>query len=356
MQVETFRPANTGWAEALAGTAHDFYHGAPYHRLAEQQGEGEAHLVVLSEGAARVAWPVLVNPTPGADFRDATSVYGYVGPVVSPETTTDFVHTAWPRLCQAWRELGIVTLFTRFHPLLENAAFCAPDTAEAPASGPAVLELGPTVSIDARLDADAQRKAYPKILRQEIQSARRAGLDVIVDTSWRYFDEFAALYLETMQRNRAEDRYLFSRDALLALRAALGDAIELLVAHRAGELAAAMLFVSHGPFVHAHLAGVNDAFRAHSPLKLLIDALTDVARTRGAERVHLGAGRGGHEDGLFRFKSRFSPDRHPFCLGRWVLDPEAYATLCQAGGTEAEEANRRGYFPAYRAPTLLAPT
>mgnify|MGYP003873550269 CR=1 FL=1 len=122
-----------------------------------------------------------------------------------------------------------------------------------------------------------------------------------------------------------------------------------LKAARLGEEAVAlMLFTVRGDIAQAHLTGASDRWRHLSPLKALIDGACDLARAHGATRLHLGAGRGGHEDSLYAFKSRFSPLRHDFVLGRWVLDPELHARLSAAAHPDGNADER--YFPAYRAP------
>jgi hypothetical protein len=82
-------------------------------------------------------------------------------------------------------------------------------------------------------------------------------------------------------------------------------------------------------------------------------------RERGDRVLHLGGGRGGREDSLFAFKSRFSKRRHPFYTGRWILDPQAYRELVAGRQRLLERSGRRvagtGWFPLYRAP-LEQPT
>jgi hypothetical protein len=72
------------------------------------------------------------------------------------------------------------------------------------------------------------------------------------------------------------------------------------------------------------------------------------AAERGDRVIHLGGGRGGSNDSLFAFKARFSPRRHEFYTGRWVLDPRRYDRLAQLAPDPDP-----GYFPPYRAPRLL---
>ncbi|HLO36736.1 MAG TPA: hypothetical protein VK194_11660, partial [Candidatus Deferrimicrobium sp.] len=64
--------------------------------------------------------------------------------------------------------------------------------------------------------------------------------------------------------------------------------------------------------------------------------------------------RGGAHDSLLWFKSRFSPRRHTFQTGRWVLDPVTTAELSEARRAALEPGTRLdpGFFPEYRAPIV----
>ena len=51
------------WNAVLAQIAqHDFYHLVGYHRLAEERGEGSAHLFAYHDGAYTIALPLLLRP------------------------------------------------------------------------------------------------------------------------------------------------------------------------------------------------------------------------------------------------------------------------------------------------------
>src|SRR5436309_300449 len=77
------------WLLALEQSVqHDFHHLPQYHRVAEQCGEGTASLFTYREAGFLIALPLLlrpVDPAVPAGWHDATSVYGYGGPVGSHE-------------------------------------------------------------------------------------------------------------------------------------------------------------------------------------------------------------------------------------------------------------------------------
>ena len=98
--------------------------------------------------------------------------------------------------------------------------------------------------------------------------------------------------------------------------------------HTPGEdIVAAGIFTEFRGIIQALLVGTDDRYRRHSPLKLLLDDVRRWGHARGDLVLHLGGGRGGSEDSLFAFKSRFSRRRHAFHTGRWVLDRVAYQEL-----------------------------
>lgn len=362
------------WADWLVTVPHDFYHTAAYHHLAQQCGEGEAFLAVYGDRRQFLAWPHLRRPVSecagleDSTFYDVGSVYGYPGPLLhNAPGDEDFLERAWTALIETWRSQRVVAAFTRFHPLLENHVWLRPTTPPAPDPVRSESSLdclyrglvlsGQTVSIDLTLPESEILRQYQKILRQEIAGGRRQGLRTAVDDDWAALPDFIDLYHRTMSRNLASPQDFFSPDYFRRLREALGPHLRLMVTRLEDKVAAAMVFVEYQGLVHAHLAGSNDELKRLSPLKVLLDDVRRWAQERGNRVFHLGGGRSGKEDSLLAFKARFSPRRHDFHIGRWVLDPTAYAALHDQHSSYADRSNllpdEEGFFPSYR--TRLTP-
>jgi hypothetical protein len=286
-----------------------------------------------------------------------TSVYGYSGPLAWGCVPGDeFLAAAWTELVGLWREQGAVATFTRFHPLLGNAALMAGIDGRRDGGGetraPAVAALGRTVSIDLTLDEDAIRSGYSESLRRQIRNYRQVGQTTIDDVEWADLDAFTRLYHETMSRNDADDYYFWDADNFRLLRKSLGEHVHLLVTRVGDVIGSAGLFTEYQGIVQEHLAAADEAFASVSPYKILIDDVARWAKRRGNTVLHLGGGRGAREDSLFEFKRRFSPRRHDFHTGRWILDPRSYADLAEARRIAVGDRGLLdpGYFPAYRAP------
>jgi GNAT acetyltransferase-like protein len=347
------------WDAWIETTEHDIYHTAGYHRVPLFAGEGTPQMLVYGSRDRFVAWPYLLQAiSAGADIVgspafDVTSTYGYSGPLVRGcEPGDPLIARAWEAFRGAWREQHVVTVFTRFHPILGNHRWFVDhvQTSGGPEAHPGLVLTGETVSIDVtKTDAEAVAD-YPRIMRQEISQGRSRGLTTTVDRALEHLPQFLELYQETMTRNNAQSTYFLGREYFDNLIAQLGQDISLVVTKCDGEVAAACLFLSHHGIIHPHLAGTSTKYLPMSPLKVMWDDVRHLAAGRGDRVMHLGGGRGGVRDSLFAFKARFSRDRHEFYTGRWILDPARYRMLVEGSdGTDPDG----GFFPIYRAPPSL---
>lgn len=366
--VRLHRPDDAAWDEVVERAGGSAFHLAGYHRYVAASSEGEPYLAVAGDAAAGVAWPYLLRPldglagaAPGA--TDVTSVYGYPGPVAwGMDPGGPAAREALAAIVETWRRQGAVSAFTRFHPLLGNVAVAeglhlfdadgtVGDEPGADVLPDGVLRAGWTVSMDLRQDLETVRRAYGRGLGRAIARGREAGLRTVVDEAWDHLPSFVAQYHADMARLGADPFYFFTEADFRRLRAELPGRVHLIATLLGDTVAAAGLFMDSADHLEWHLVATNADLRELSPAKVLVDDAVAWARDRGAVALHMGGGRGSAEDSLFFFKSRFSPLRHPFHVGRWVLDREAYAALAaERAATLAEgESLAPGYFPAYRA-------
>jgi len=365
IRVQLLKPGDPAWDEQLEATPRDVYHTAGFHAYAEGSGEGEAGLLVAGDRDRWLAWPYLLRPVAQVDgledasAADVTSVYGYSGPLASGCVPGDeFLADAWREIAGVWREQGVVSAFTRFHPLLENAALIGripwgDSRADEPAP---VAPLGRTISIDLTLADAAIRSGYSESLRRQIKNYRQVGQVTTHDESWDDLEAFTSLYHETMSRNEADEYYFWDVENFRRLRASLDGHVHLLVTRVGDVVGAAGLFTEYQGIVQEHLMAANEALASVSPYKVLIDDTAHWAKLRGNSVLHLGGGRGAREDSLFEFKRRFSPRRHEFFTGRWILDRARYDELVEARSAAVGPGKTLspGYFPRYRAQAVDA--
>ena len=346
------------WMNVLAQSfQHDFYHLPAYHALAEEREEGQAHLFLYKEEQYFVAIPLLLRSIAaapglariGKGWWDATSVYGYAGPIASHSNVPASVLRNFRA---ALREtlLGryIVTVFSRLHPLIPQQRGLLSGLGEC-------TPMGQTVSIDLTLPVDVQRARYRKGHKYDIKKLRRLGVICLNDQNRVYLNEFVNIYHETMHRVNASDAYFFDHTYFERLVSTPGSTIQLFICLLENKAICGGLFTLCDGIVQYHLSGLRNEFRKLAPTKLLLETVRLWANERGASTFHLGGGVGSQEDSLFQFKAGFSDRRHEFAIWRWVLLPDIHDQLCQ----EKARWNKRnglkpvssGYFPAYRCAT-----
>jgi hypothetical protein len=346
------------WMDVLKQSfQHDFYYLPAYHALAEEQGEGRAHLFVYREGNDFVAIPLLLRPIEaapglarvGEGWWDATSVYGYAGPIAShADLPASVLRNFRSALREALQERHIVAVFSRLHPLilqpelLSGLGECTP--------------MGQTVSIDLTLPVDVQRARYRKNHKRDINKLRRLGVTCLHDQDGAYLNEFINIYYENMHRLNASGKYLFEHSYFEKLASTLESRVHLFVCSLESKAICGGLFLLCDGIVQYHLGAARNDFLELAPMKLLLDAVRLWANRHEAHVFHLGGGVEAQEDSLFHFKAGFSDQRHEFAIWRWVLLPDIYDPLCQ----EKAQWNKRNglkpvsaeYFPAYRCPTV----
>ena len=348
------------WDMRLEGTRHDIFHTAGFQRFAASMDEGDPYLIVVGDTDRGLAWPYVlrrVDVACGLDdsgARDVGSFHGYTGPVTWGLKPDDpFISQALDEVRRAWREQGAISAFTRFHPLLDNAAAMQGRLTD----GRATPEpLGETISIDCTIGEDEAVDGYARVLRQEISRARRAGLQTEPDPEWTHLETFVRLYQDSMARKRAPAAYAVSSSDVQRMRDEMGEHLHLFVTRTERDVAAAGIFSEHQGYVGALMVGTDEAYRRWSPIKVMLDDVRRWAQGRGDTALHIGSGQGGRRDSLFDFKRRFSSRRHPLRIGTWILDRERYRELVALRSQRLSEVGLRasdtGWFPAYRSPVM----
>lgn len=345
------------WQRVLdACTPYDYYHLPEYHALAEEMGEGTAILLVHEEDDQTLALPLLLRPIdPTLDVEgeggwyDATSVYGYAGPIHSAGEVSEAVRARFQRaLTETLRAHRVVSVFSRLHPFLPQRALLA---------GLGDFRMSPTIAIDLTAPIDIQRSQMRGNHRVGISKLRRTGYTCQRDADGTYFDDFCRIYRETMERVQADPRYFFSPVYFERLRQALGTRLHLFVCHKAERVVAAGLFFACHGIVQYHLSGTATEALALAPVKLIVDDVRLWAVEQGLRVLHLGGGTGGRsDDSLFHFKRGFSAQTHEFAAWRWVVFPDVYQRLCDQQARRNEWLGRQvadaEFFPAYRCPAL----
>ncbi|HYV44211.1 MAG TPA: GNAT family N-acetyltransferase [Myxococcaceae bacterium] len=340
MIADLVGPDDPRWRRTLDAAAHDVYHLPGYGPLYERDPRAWETALHVQGAEAELLLPLLVRPLPSlSGWRDATSPYGYPGPVVGGTFHPEELERLRRCVLDLMRERRILTCFVRGAPLL--------------ADGDAFLERlglvvrhGETAVMELDRPDEEILRGYSSQNHRAIRRALRRGYTVQVD-EWSHLPTFCALYLENMRQVGAAPFYLFDARYFARLKELLEGHLHLVsVLSPDGDLAAANLITLCGGLVNAHLNAMSGAHLDASPVRLAYDAAWRWGKANGARLVNFGGGYGGRDDSLLAFKMGFATGTRPFRTARLVCDRRLYEDACAAVG--ASGGDLTGYFPAYR--------
>jgi hypothetical protein len=302
-----------------------------YARLYEEAGT-RALCAAWRSDRGSVLYPFLLRDLRplGADAADLITPYGYGGPFFWGEERDAVAGGFWARFGEWARAENVVSEFVRFS-LFEDELLPYPGERQQKLVN-VVRDLDPTAD---ELWMDVEHK-----VRKNVKKARRSGVRVEFDDTGARLDDFLRLYLDTLARREASERYAFSREFFERIPA---QSVYVHALH-ADDVVSSELVLLSEHHAYSFLGGTrSDAFELR-PNDLLKWELILWAKERGKRRFVLG---GGYEDGdgIFRYKRSFAPHGLvPFFVGRRVLQPALYAELTERVGGGVDPA----FFPAYR--------
>lgn len=314
----------------------DLYHTYDYHMVAK--GKDRPILLKYVQGDISIGLPLLIRQIPNSSYYDATSVYGYPGPLYK-NLTKDFNNLDFKEALLEYFELNnIISVFSRLNPflhaqnkILEHIGICE--------------KKGGIVSIDLTKDVDLQRREFGKRLKGQLNKARR-HCTIKKATTDEELKVFIDIYHQNMDRVNAKSMYYFD-DAYFKTIAKSNsfDTETLLAIHNdTGEIIGASMFFHKNSVIHYHLSGTKDEYLPLMPTKLLIDEMRIKATYLGLENFNLGGGLSSANDSLLQFKTSFSKNQIDFYVWKLVVNPEVYNNLIGENNLETST----DFFPLYR--------
>lgn len=329
----------TGWDNLLKdiGT-YDCYHTYDYHVLSKADNETPI-LIKYVERDVTLALPLLVRDIYGTNYKDATSVYGYAGPICKGNMANFNNSNFKKSLLEYFDKNNFVSVFSRLNPFIPNQC-------KALSNLGSIYHQGKVVNINLLESAELQRQQYQSRLKTHINKSRRFCImkKALKDTD---IEAFKAIYFENMDRVQAKKYYYFSDAYFNKIINSTDFKSEILLAvHReTGDIIAGCQFITTNGIVQYHLSGTKSEYLHLTPTKFLIDEMRIIATQRGQKFFNLGGGLGGSDnDSLFHFKSSFSKDFKEFDLWKFIINEEVYNDLVVKRGINQTS----DFFPLYR--------
>jgi len=264
---------------------------------------------------------------PGSGRDDLETPYGYGGPLANCEDP-EFLRAADAAFAAWARSEGIVAEFIRFHPLLENWRFCAPDSWR-------VIYNRPTVAIDLRASEETLLARMGSSFLRAARKAERSGLyfrELIPD---RWIEPFREIYEQTMRRVQAPTSYYFYSELFHGF---LADMLEMRMfavfapgpANAPDRLAASAILLGGREYLHYHLGASDPDLLELRPNNLLFrDMVLWAARQERWRLFNLGGGNEAQPDNsLLRFKRSVGFGEARYQIGTRVWDKAEYERIC----------------------------
>lgn len=324
----------------------DCYHTYDYHHLSKAEGEDPV-LITFTHDEIKLALPLLIREIKGTNYMDATSVYGYAGPLSSNIPSFYNLSIFHRQLIALFRHHNIISVFSRLNPFIPRQDWILEGMGE-------IVSPGTVVNINVCLDDSLQRQQYNKRLKTYINKQERI-FDIKKAESGEDILLFMEMYYNTMRKVNAKSKYFFPKSYFFDLMASENFKTEILLARckETSQIISGAMFIKKNRIVQYHLSGSAENNLKLNPIKLLIEGMRRRASEEGYMYFNLGGGVGNKEDNLFQFKSGFSNDVRSFKLWRYVVDEEAYDKLVTSITKTHKNISREQmneFFPSYRYP------
>lgn len=305
----------------------DVYYLCAYSKSLEEHEHGHALLIDFSFQEERLCYPVIqkdisdckefAGALPEGEFYDWETPYGYGGPLADSDLSEEAQQVFQKELTQVCRERHVVSLFLRFHPLLQNQTVLNSVIQHKTFKNTIFIDTSNEGEIFGQLDSKN---------RNMVRKAQKSGVTIFTDHG-EHIADFMDIYRETMDHAGAEPYYYFEEAYYKILRTALSGEIIFFYAVLEGKIIAASLFLYNDHFMQYHLSGTRTPFRKFAPTNLLLYEAACWGARRGIKQLHLGGGIDS-EDSLFAFKKQFNKNgKLPFYIGRMIFDHTAYQKL-----------------------------
>lgn len=320
-----------------------------YVRICEKETGFPGRLFVVENGAPVAAYPYLLRPVQTLPFA------GGLAAQWSDTCTTEYrgplcLNGGLPEGCGAPKFADLFARHCREERIIAEFAHLSPWVSDALLEPDYIQTNREIVYVDLTQSAEEiWTHSFSSAARRQAKQGQRAGVRVRRATSTDDVREFHRLYTRTMERRDALERYFFPLEHFLAFFETMPANAFFVLAEYEGRVVAGGLFFQDRTELHWHLSASDREYGPVRPVNVYVHETICQALGQGRERMIMGGGYG-KDDGVFRFKAKFSPLRARFCTYRRVHDAAAYAALTQAWSSYYEGAQPGdGFFPAYRA-------
>jgi hypothetical protein len=308
----------------------DVYFMPEYAKLYVKQGESIERFV---HSNGENIFSILMHVRPlnagGIAAYDFETPYGYAGPIASTDDV-QFLTEAWEAFRDFARAKKIFAGFIRFHPYLKNHRLAGP------ARFVETSLLRQTVTLALDLSPAEAWNGYRRDTRDRVKKAQKI-IRVRRDADAGSLRIFAAHYRRRMQDVSAAEFYFFDETYFDRLQVSLAGKFQVYLAFEGERSVGGALILEGQRYIHLHLSAVDEASQSSGAAHLIRHTIIQDYLGK-KENIHFGGGNSNlPDDSLLRFKGGFSPARSDFWIGKALMDPELYGSVCSEWETRCPE-------------------
>ena len=349
-----FVAIDQNWDKLIADYHFDIYHLSGWITASAIVDKGKPQGIIAHYKNKKVFLPIIMRgidreiDSENIDFRDvdsdywdATSTYGYGGPLMDQSITNAEVDIIMEAVRASLFAKGCVSLFMRLHPIINKEWI--------PTVGKA-LTHGLTLMSDLSKSAEEHWGETQNRHRRGIKKALKMNVVTKIEQLTRENSlVFSSIYKETMAQVNASQYYFFDDAYFFNLLEHLQDRIVLITAYLEDKAIASSIYTicKESGIMQFHLGGTLNAYTNLQPSKLITHVARDWGRENRYKLLHLGGGVGASLDSLYEYKKGFSSQELLFKTYRLIINPIKYAALVADSWFSENDLNS-DFFPLYR--------
>lgn len=355
LKVLTLDESGT-WKRLIESTGErDVYFLPSYFKIWEKNYKWKAYMVFYGNGRNFVIYPFFKKIIKLPFLEDEPQAYDIISPeffcgplIKSDDNLKADLSDGFLREFHAWcLKNNIVTEFARLHPFIKNDLIFPPET---------VVKLYNIVWLDLTADYDVIWKNFEKSCRNAIVKAKKEKVEVIVSDKKSDIDDFYSLYINSMKRLNASEKYFHTKEFFEDFFKIMKDNVSLFLAKYEGKTIAAALFIHAFGFFHYFRACSDREFSHKNPNNMILFEAINWAKKMGYKVFTFGGAGPGHgndlNDNLFRFKASFSKSFITVTGRKEIHNNNLYKLFCEKKEKYLLQMgindNAFSYFPEYQ--------
>jgi len=346
----------------LDGKNKDLHFLPEYSLIYEQTYGQKGFLAIFGDDEDFIILPFMKRPVGNLTFikessladmenlSDIVNAYGYGGPlakITHPDVAARLYQEFFSVFSDYCKNVDIICEFASLHPLLKN---------HQPLNDYKIIEplqRKKIVYFDLNKTEVELWRGLSRGNQSSINKARQKGVTISrEEVSGNALIEFKKLYAETMERQNANQRWIFPEDYFSNCAEKLGhDHVSLFCAHLNDVIIAEYLILHAYHTAYYHFGGSLEAHFEVRANNLLMYEIALWAKKQGYRWFHLGGGLQ-NDDSLHKFKSGFSKEETRLYTYSRIFDNKQYSELCSMKNKWDEKegiiSKDTDFFPAYR--------